>query len=56
VAVGRVLQSVLLGVSPGSSCVYGGVVFVLCGLTLVVNAFPARRAARVNPVVLLNSE
>ena len=55
-ALGNVLRSMLLGVSAGSPWVYGGVFLALFGFTLVVSSFPARRAARVNPVVLLNEE
>jgi len=56
VALGNVLRSVLLGVSAGSPWVYGGVLLALCGFTLLVSSFPARRASRINPAVLLNEE
>ena len=51
--VGRLMQSVLYGVTPMNVGVMGLVTGVLAAVALVATAIPAMRAARINPVVVL---
>lgn len=52
----RVARSLLFGVSPTDPLVLGLVLVALAGVTLLASWLPARRAARVEPVVALKSE
>jgi ABC-type antimicrobial peptide transport system permease subunit len=51
--VGRLMQSLLFGVTPMNTEVIGLVTAVLATVALVATAIPALRASRINPVVVL---
>jgi hypothetical protein len=55
VAAGFALRSLLHGVSPVDPLTLAGVALVAIGVVLIASCFPARRAARVNPVEALRS-
>jgi putative ABC transport system permease protein len=55
-ALSRLIQSLLYGVSPVDPLTYLGVLGVLCVATLAASYLPARRALRVDPVVVLRAE
>ncbi|HUE89290.1 MAG TPA: ADOP family duplicated permease [Vicinamibacterales bacterium] len=53
---GRLLESLLVGVSARDPLTLGAVAAVLLGAALAAALFPARRAARVDPVIALRAE
>lgn len=53
---GRALQSILNGVRPGDAVSFAGATIVLIVSIVVATWIPARRAARVDPVVALREE
>ncbi len=55
-AAGRLLQSQLLGVSPADPPTYLSIGLLLAGVALVASWLPARRAARVDPMVALRCD
>jgi predicted permease len=55
-ALTRVLRSLLVGVAPGDPATYATVALLLAAVVLVASYIPARRAARVDPMVALRSE
>ncbi len=56
VAVGVALRSQLFGVKPADPVTFLAVVGLLATVALVAAVVPARRAARVDPVVTLRAE
>ncbi len=55
-AMGRVLSTVLYDVQPGDPLTLIAVTTILLGVAALASWIPARRAARVNPVVTLREE
>lgn len=53
---GRVLESMLFGVSAASPSVYGAVSAVVLGVVLAASLLPALRAARIDPMVAMRAE
>lgn len=56
VAATRLLRALLFGVGPGDPATLGGVAVVLLALAALASWLPARRAARVDPAVVLRGE
>lgn len=54
--VGRLLQSLLVQMSPHDPVTLGAVVAVMAGVALLACLVPARRASRIDPVVALRTE
>jgi predicted permease len=55
-AVGRLLQSVLYGVSGGDPAAFAGMAALLAAVVLLASWLPARRAAAVDPIAALRAE
>jgi predicted permease len=55
-ALARVLSALLYGVSALDPLAYGGAVVLLLAVAFAANWVPARRAARINPMVALRGE
>ena len=56
VAIGRVIESMLFGVSPGDLVTYATVITMILAGAFAACLFPARRAALVDPAVTLRPE
>jgi ABC-type antimicrobial peptide transport system permease subunit len=56
VALGRVLAGLLYGVAPGARLTLAATTLILVVVATIANYLPARRAARVNPIVALRVE
>jgi ABC-type antimicrobial peptide transport system permease subunit len=56
VAIGRVVESMLFGISPRDLTTYGAVVTTIVAGAAAACLFPARRAASVDPAVTLRME
>lgn len=54
--VGRLLASLLVQTSPSDPLTLGGVVLVMVAVAVLACLWPARRAARIDPVVALRTE
>jgi putative ABC transport system permease protein len=54
--VGRLIESLLYGISPTDPLVYAIVPTLLLGVAAIASFLPARRAAKVDPMIALRSE
>ena len=52
----RLIASQFYGVSPSDPTTYAAVALLFCGVAALACYLPARRAARVDPVIALRSE
>jgi putative ABC transport system permease protein len=52
----RSVESMLFGVGPDDALTFGGVALLLGVVSLLAAYLPARRAARVDPVLALRTE
>jgi ABC-type antimicrobial peptide transport system permease subunit len=55
-AVTRVLERLLFGVKPNDPATLGAVAALLAAVALTAALIPARRAARVDPMIALRAE
>jgi ABC-type antimicrobial peptide transport system permease subunit len=55
-ALTRVMQSQLFGISPTDPATFGGLAVMLLGVTALASYLPARRATRVDPMIALRSD
>jgi putative ABC transport system permease protein len=55
-AVTRVLSSLLFGVSAADPITFGGVALLLIAVAAAASYLPARRAARVDPLVAMRGD
>ncbi|MGJ5816978.1 ADOP family duplicated permease [Paludibaculum fermentans] len=53
---GKLIGTLLYGLKPGDSRVLGGAALLLCAVTALAAYVPARRAARIDPMVALREE
>ena len=56
VVVGQLLRSQLFGISPSDPLTFGAIALLLIAVALFASWLPARRAARIDPLVALKSE
>jgi len=55
-ALTRLLETMLYGMSPRDPIVIAGVSLLLAGTALLASWLPARRATRIDPMIVLRSE
>ena len=55
-AMGRVVQSLLFGVSPSDPTTWAGVSLLIVAVALAASALPAYAATRVDPILALREE
>ena len=54
--VTRLLSQSLYGIKPSDPMTYAAIALLMCGVTVLAAYMPARRAARVDPIVALRNE
>jgi ABC-type antimicrobial peptide transport system permease subunit len=54
--VGRLLRSLLVQATPGDPLTLGSVVLLMVAVAVIASLLPARRAARIDPMVALRIE
>jgi putative ABC transport system permease protein len=52
----RLMRSLLYGVGPSDPATYAAVALLLLGVALLASYLPARRAARIDPIVALRQD
>jgi putative ABC transport system permease protein len=55
-ALGRLVATMLFGLSPTDPLTYAAVAALLIGVALLASLLPARRASRVDPMTALRAE
>jgi ABC-type antimicrobial peptide transport system permease subunit len=55
-ALTRLMRSLLFGVSAADPFTFVGISALLAGVALIASYIPARRAARINPMISLRCE
>jgi ABC-type antimicrobial peptide transport system permease subunit len=55
-ALSRLLEKLLFTVSPTEPIIYAGVALLLLAITALASWLPARRAARVDPMIAMRVE
>ena len=53
---GRLIATMLFGLTPADPATYGAVALGLCAVALLASLLPARRASRIDPIVALRIE